>query len=87
MTDPDGDVTGMETGSEAGAPGDHLPDPPLTPDERELLENLRRPADGEPITAVEDTPAMEQAAEDDSPLPAAGGDVEDPETPRFQPPA
>jgi hypothetical protein len=87
MGEPEEDLTGMQTGSEAGAPGDHLPDPPLTPDERQLLEELQQPADGEPITAVEDTPAMEQAVEDDSPLPAEGGAPNDLDTPRFEPPS
>lgn len=61
-------TTGMQTGSDAGAPGDHLPDPPLTPDERAMLEELKRPADGDPITAVEDSPQMIEAVEDDGPL-------------------
>jgi hypothetical protein len=86
MSDRDAEVAGMETGSDAGAPGDHLPEPPLTSDERELLADLRTPAAGEPVEAVEDSPEMTQAVEDDSPLPAAGGDAGDPDSPRFQPP-
>jgi hypothetical protein len=88
MSDADPDeITGMQTGSEAGAPGEHLPEPPLSPDEQRLLADLQRPAEGKPITAVEDTPAMAQAVEDDSPLPAAGGDTEDPDNPVFAPPS
>lgn len=88
MSDADPDeVTGMQTGSDAGAPGEHLPDPPLTPEEQRLLADLRRPGETEPITAVEDTPAMEQAVEGDSPLPAPGGDRDDPDSPVFEPPS
>jgi hypothetical protein len=86
MTEPEDELTGMQTGSEAGAPGDHLPDPPLSTDEEALLDELLQPAEGDPVEAVEDTPAMEQAVEDDSPLPAAGGDADDLDTPRFQAP-
>ena len=60
---------GMETGSDAGAPGDHLPDPPLTDDEQALLDELKRPVEGEPIVAVEDSAQAVEAAEDDGPLP------------------
>jgi hypothetical protein len=59
----------MGTGSDAGAPGEHLPDTPLTEDEQRMLAELERPAPGEPVPAVEDSPEMLQAAEDDSPLP------------------
>ena len=62
--------TGMGTGSDAGAPGEHLPDGPLTEDEKRMLAELQRPAPGEPEPAVEDSPQMVEAAEDDSPLPA-----------------
>jgi hypothetical protein len=58
----------------------------LSAEERALLENLQSPTDAAPIPAVEDSPEMEQAVEDDSPLPAAGGDADDPDTPRFKPP-
>lgn len=60
---------GMATGSDAGAPGDHLPDPPLTADEQAMLEALEQPLDVPPIEAVEDSPEMVSAVEDDSPLP------------------
>jgi hypothetical protein len=87
VSEPNEEVTGMQTGSEAGAPGYHLPDPPLTPDEQQILSDLQRPGEGEPITAVEDSPAMEQAVEDDSPLPAEGGPADDPDAARFEPPS
>lgn len=81
-----GDWAGMATGSDAGAPGEHLPEPPLTDDERGLLDELKRPVDGDEVAAVEDSPEMVRAVEDDSPLPAPGGDADDPDTPRFEAP-
>ena len=78
---------GMATGSDAGAPGDHLPEPPLEPDEQQLLADLREPAPGQPLDAVEDSPAMLGAVEDDGPLPASGGDPDDAESVRFEPPS
>jgi hypothetical protein len=92
MSDSPELTTGMATGSEAGAPGDHLPELPLEDDERAMLDALERPASGEPIAAVEDSPQMVEAAEDDSPLPPelvdaeTPGDADDPDTPRFQAP-
>jgi hypothetical protein len=77
---------GMDTGSERGAPGEHLPEPPLTEDEQRLLEELQRPVEGEPVAAVEDSPEAVEAVEDDAPLPAPGGEPPDPETPRFRAP-
>jgi GFO/IDH/MocA oxidoreductase family protein len=65
----DDEWVGMGTGSDAGAPGDHRPDGPLSEDEQRMLAELERPAAGEPLAAVEDSPEMVQAAEDDSPLP------------------
>jgi hypothetical protein len=70
---PDDDWGGMDTGSERGAPGEHLPEPPLTEDEQRLLEELQRPVEGQAVTAVEDSPAAVEAVEDDSPLPVGGG--------------
>ena len=95
MSESTDETAGMATGSDAGAPGDHLPDPPLAEDERALLDALQQPADGDPVIAVEDSPQMVRAAEDDSPLPpsvtGSGPDGEaesddDPETPRFEAP-
>jgi hypothetical protein len=77
---------GMETGSEHGAPGEHLPEPPLTDEERGLLDELRRPAAGTPLTAVEDSPAAVESAEADTPLPADGGDADYPDSARFRAP-
>ena len=83
---PDDQWGGMDTGSERGAPGEHLPEPPLTEDEQRLLEELRRPVEGEPVVAVEDSPEAVEAVEDDSPLRAPGGEPPDPDIPRFRGP-
>ena len=84
----------LATGSDAGAPGDHLAPAPLDDEERDMLDRLRAddaPAgDGEP--ALEDSPAVAEAANDDAPLsvgnvggPAAPGDLapEDADDPAF----
>lgn len=91
--DEQGDRDLAPSDDDAGAPGDHLPEPPLTDDERALLAELRRPAEGEPVAAVEDSAAMLEAVEDDSPLPAGTGTTDadvpaaaDPDTPRFEAP-
>jgi hypothetical protein len=90
MTDAPRDeepVAGMATGSDAGAPGEHLPEPPLTEDEQRLLEAFERPAEGEPIEALEDSPEAAEAADDDAPLAGlAGRDEGDPDSARFQAP-
>ncbi|MHA3704150.1 hypothetical protein ACXR2U_18420 [Jatrophihabitans sp. YIM 134969] len=73
----------MDTGSDAGAPGDHLPDAPLTDDERVVLADLLVTESDPEVAAVEDTAG---AVEADSPLPALGpgGDDADPDTPVFR---
>ena len=90
MTDAPRDeepVAGMATGSAAGAPGEHLPEPPLTEDEQRLLEELERPGAGEPIAALEDSPEAAAAADADAPLSGlTGGDDGDPDSARFQAP-
>jgi len=64
--------TAMATGNDEGEPG--TPDTrPLARDERELLEELRKPGDGPAEPAVEDGPEVAAAAGDDAPLPAQGG--------------
>jgi hypothetical protein len=64
--------TAMATGNDEGEPG-HPDTRPLAEDERELLEELRKSADGSGEPAVEDGPEMAAAAGDDAPLPAAAG--------------
>jgi|UPI00047AB1B4 hypothetical protein len=66
--------TAMATGNDEGEPG-HPDTRPLAKDERKLLKELRKSADGSGEPAVEDGPEMAAAAGDDAPLPAAtGGD-------------
>jgi hypothetical protein len=59
----------LATGSDAGAPGDHLAPAPLDDQERDMLNRLRAddaPAvDGEP--ALGDSPAVAEVANDDAP--------------------
>jgi hypothetical protein len=76
--------TAMATGNDEGEPG--RPDTrPLAKDERELLKELRKPADGVAEPAVEDGPEVAAAAADDAPLPAhgVGGGNEDGLDPEF----
>lgn len=78
-------VTGMGTGSDAGAPGDHLPAPPLTEDDKAVLSELETTDGVDVVRPVEDSPESERAAEDDGPLPVTPpvGAGDDPDTPRF----
>ncbi len=78
-------VTGMGTGSDAGAPGDQLPAPPLTEDDKAVLFGLETTDGADVVRPVEDSPESEWAAEDDGPLPVTPpvGDDDDPDTPRF----
>jgi hypothetical protein len=55
----------------------------LTPEEQRLLEELEKPSDVPSEPAVEDSPAVAAAVDDDAPLPAAGGDEGDGLTPEF----
>ena len=64
--------TAMATGNDEGEPGQ--PDTrPLERDERRLLKELKKSADGTGEPAVEDAPEMASAAADDTPLPGGGG--------------
>ena len=76
----------MATGSDAGAPGEHGDRRPLTPDEeavREALERDARPAEGD---FPEESEAAGRAADDETPLPAAGGLQDDGLAPEFTEP-
>ncbi|WP_138760244.1 hypothetical protein [Modestobacter altitudinis] len=67
--------TAMATGNDEGEPG-QTDTRPLAKDERKLLKELKKSADGSGEPAVEDGPEMAAAAGDDAPLPAvadAGG--------------
>lgn len=79
--------TAMASGSDAGEPGGHLGPGDLTPEEERLLAALERGARTEPAADLgEDTVAAVRAAEDEGPLPAAGGAPDDGLTPRFTAP-
>lgn len=60
--------TAMMSGSDEGGPGERLPDPPLTDDERAMLQALAT-HDQPVVDAVEDSVAAADAAQDDTPLP------------------
>jgi hypothetical protein len=79
--------TAMNTGSDAGEPGERL-EGPLTGDERVLLDRLAHD-DAAPVVtdAPEDSPAAARAAADDTvlPEPAPEGGP-DPDTPQFREP-
>lgn len=70
----------MDTGSDAGEPGEHLGPEDLRPDEQRLLEELVGTAPGE------DDDLVAEAAEDDRPLPDEGGGQDDGLSPRFSNP-
>ncbi len=74
MSDDSDLRTGMDTGSESGAPGDHLPEGPLDGEDLETLAVMLEPDDGDgaPVEPAEAGPGVESAVEDDSPLPGVG---------------
>jgi hypothetical protein len=72
----------MDSGSDAGEPGEHLGPDDLEPDELGLLAALERDTEPRP----EENVAAVRAAEDDAPLPARGGAQDDGLTPRFSSP-
>jgi hypothetical protein len=73
-TTPD---TAMATGNDEGEPGEQRDSGPLSADERQLLERLEAPDDTPAQPAVEDSPEVAAAADDDAPLPSAGTDAGD----------
>ncbi len=82
-TGPD---SAMATGSDAGEPGEHGDRRPLRSDEeavRAALERDAGPAEGD---FPEESEAAGRAADDDTPLPAEGGEQDDGLTPRFEAP-
>ncbi len=87
MTDPIDPTpdTAMASGSDAGEPGGHLGPGDLAPDEERLLAALERDA-GNPVGPPEETIAEVRAAEDEGPLPGAGGPPDDGLTPSFRAP-
>ena len=65
----------MATGNDEGEPGEQS-HAPLTADEQALLHELGTPDDIPAAPAVEDSPQVAAAVDDDAPL-AVGGDVGD----------
>jgi hypothetical protein len=61
----------MDTGSDAGAPGEHPADLALTPDELALLAQLQQPGE-DVVVPMEESSAAAAAADDDSPLAVTG---------------
>jgi hypothetical protein len=78
--------TAMASGSDAGEPGGHLGPGDLAPDEERLLAALERDAGSGPFATQEEIVATTRAAEDEGPLPDAGGPPDDGLTPRFEAP-
>ena len=81
-----GPDSAMATGSDAGAPGEHGDRRPLSPDEeavRQALEQDAGPSEGD---FPEESEAAGRAADDDTPLPAEGGEQEDGLAPEFTEP-
>ncbi|MCU1604906.1 MAG: uncharacterized protein JWP46_1371 [Modestobacter sp.] len=68
--------TAMATGNDEGEPGE-VARARLTPEEQGLLQELEKPFDAPSEPAVEDSPEVAAAVDDDAPLPAAGGDEGD----------
>ena len=79
-------VSGMASGSDAGAPGGHLGPGDLAPDEERLLAALERDARSLRPIPVEESLAQVRAAEDEAPLAEQGGPPDDGLTPRFTAP-
>ena len=75
----------MDSGSDAGEPGEHLGPADLLPDEQRLLAELARDVDHRDNDALEDSAAV-RAAEDEAPLPAEGGAPDDGLNPLFSSP-
>jgi hypothetical protein len=78
--------TAMDTGSDAGGPSGHLGPGDLSPDEERLLAALERDTGGGRDGAPEETLQAALAAQDETPLPAQGGDPDDGLTPSFRAP-
>jgi hypothetical protein len=76
----------MDSGSDAGEPGERLGTRDLSPDEERLLSELARGVEDPRTDAPEDSEAALRAAEDEAPLPEEGGGQDDGLTPRFSAP-
>jgi hypothetical protein len=85
MTENEPD-SAMATGSDAGAPGENGDRRPLRPDEQAVREALEQDAGPVAGDFPEESEAAGRAADDETPLPAEGGEQEDGLAPRFEEP-
>jgi hypothetical protein len=76
----------MQSGSDAGEPGEHLGPAGLDPDERRLLEALESDTTAPAPEDLGELILEERAAEDDGPLPERGGPQSDGLDARFSDP-
>jgi len=76
----------MATGSDAGQPGEHGDRRPLGSDEEAVREALEQDAGSAEGRFPEESEAAGRAADDETPLPAEGGEQGDGLTPRFEAP-
>jgi hypothetical protein len=85
MTEMDPD-TAMASGSDGGEPGESTDRRPLRPEEQAVLDVLT--GDAGPVVGEfpEESEAASRAADDETPLPAEGGDQEDGLSATFEPP-
>ena len=86
MTEMDEPDSAMASGSDGGEPGESGDRRPLRPDEQAVLDMLTSDA-GEPVGEFpEESEAASRAADDETPLPAEGGDQGDGLSATFEPP-
>ncbi len=81
-----GPDSGMATGSDAGAPGEHGDSRPLSPDEEAVRQALEEDAGAAEGDFPEESEAAGRAADDETPLPAPGGLQDDGLNPEFTEP-
>jgi hypothetical protein len=82
-TGPD---SAMASGSDAGQPGEHGDSRPLRSEEEAIREALEQDAGAPAGDFPEESEAAGRAADDETPLPAEGGEQEDGLVPRFEAP-
>jgi len=89
MLEPDSETapdTAMASGSDGGEPGESSDRRPLRPDEQAVLDVLTADGDRVADEFPEESEAASRAADDDTPLPAEGGDQGDGLSAGFQAP-
>ena len=82
-TGPD---SAMATGSDAGEPGEHGDRRPLRSDEEAVRAALEQDTGQAHGDFPEESEAASRAADDETPLPAEGGEQEDGLAPKFEAP-